>query len=122
MLNWASLNRATLADRHYTMKGTAPNYFFNLRPRVLGEYACKPGGNFCLIIIGDEAIEDDFYVIPFDAVNSLFTEDKLAKGEKTPRWLCNIFHDRLHVYPGGQRNAGLEADIGKYRGNRSCLG
>jgi hypothetical protein len=100
-------------------EGHGPNYFFNLRPSVLGECANKSGGNFSLVIIGKEGVEDDFYAIPFSGVKHLFTEDTLTEGENAGRWLCNIIQDRLHVYPGGQGKAGLAVAVGHCHGNRS---
>lgn len=118
MQNWAMLNRESLSDRNYTMKGTAPNYFFNLRPGVLREYVRNSGGNFSLVIIGDEGVEDDFYAIPFDGAKHLLTEETLTQDG---RWLCNIIHHRLNVYPGGQGKPSLDVDVRHWRGNRGCL-
>ena len=100
MQNWAILNRGILSDRHYTMKGTAPNYFFNLRPSVLSKFIRRFSDSFSLVIIGDKSVDDDFYAIPFARVKHLFTEDTLTKGANPGRWL----------------------DIRDCCGNRNCLG
>ena len=127
MLNWAMVNRKALSEWHYTMKGTAPNYFFNLVPGVLGEYVRNSGGDFCLVIIGDEGVEDDFWAIPFARVKDLFTEVTLTKdsSQNPGRWLCNITKGQLHVFPGaegGQRGSALGTDVSDCYGDRGRFG
>lgn len=102
-LNTILKQRDQLAQRHYITKADPQNaYWFNFYIAKLHDYQKATGGDFCLIIFGDESVETDFFAIPFREVAHIFTEKYLALGkDRRRRWIGTIQDNKLKItnYP-----------------------
>ena len=106
-MNWVKANREKLAANNYVRKAHArTNYWLDLSSRRLDYYRQLTNDNFNIIIYGDENIETDFYIIPYDELRHLLTEDSFAKSDGRRRWIGNIINHHISV-----SNTGVKLNI-----------
>jgi len=128
-MNWALLRRLLLEARdHYPMSMTLQpgHWWFNLARSKMASLASATGEQFCIVLIGNHDVEDDYYVIPYPIVKPLLTEETLADPAPTrpqPRWHMYLRGDELGLWPGqGCPDNHLRAiDVSCYRGRRELL-
>jgi|GEM_PF-2763369 len=95
MSSYINDHRAELERRHYVLKATTRDRFFNVYYKKLyNYYRQRYEDNFCLIIDCSKD-NDNAYIIPFAAVKALFAERYLQSGRS--RWIGHVYHDRLSV-------------------------
>lgn len=81
-MNWIKENRDQLAINNYVRKADAKtNYWLDLSEGRINHYRELTSDNFNIIIYGDENIETDFYIIPFEELKHLLLENNFAKSE-----------------------------------------
>jgi hypothetical protein len=90
-------NRALLSWRHYVVKATAWNHWFNFYASRLQQYQTQYGEDFCLIINGSNAT-DDAYIIPFSKTKQAFTPDAI---DHRGRWVGTVCDDVLRLASSG---------------------
>ncbi|BAQ60316.1 hypothetical protein GM3708_722 [Geminocystis sp. NIES-3708] len=118
MINFLLKNRQLIEKKHYVRKADPNvNYWFDFFSSKLYKYQDQFGDNFCLIIIGSEKKEGDFYAIPFLLVKHIFIQEYLSndKREKV-RWVGSI---KGHLF--SLRTCNLSKDISLFYGNSSFL-
>lgn len=95
------------------------NYWFDFSFRQMQKKEGAFGSEFFLIIYGSPDKDDDYFVIPFGVVKSVFTEDNLAEaqeGDNRIRWIGNIRQNQLRI-----THSNTEFDIAEYHGNLRLL-
>jgi putative restriction endonuclease len=111
MKNYAFENRKELEKSNYVrIASPNTNYWVDFRLSKIKEYESKFGEEFNLIIIGDENIEGDFYIIPYWLAKSVFTEQSLYETPRQ-RWIASVNFHQLSVRKNHQA-----IDIGGYYG------
>ena len=111
MGNYAYEHRNELSKSNY-VRTASPNtdYWVDFHLPKLNDYRTKFGDNFNLVIIGDKAIEGDFYIIPFRMVKEAFIEENLYVSPRQ-RWMASITFHQLQV-----RRCPFSIDVGSYYG------
>jgi putative restriction endonuclease len=111
MENYAYQHRDELSKSNY-VRTASPNtdYWVDFHFPKLNDYRTKFGDDFNLIIIGDETIEGDFYVIPFRVVKEAFIEENIYQTPRQ-RWIASITFHQLRV-----RKCPFSIDVGGYYG------
>ena len=106
-MNWIKENRKQLAKNNYVRKADAKtNYWLDLSSRKLDFYRQLTNDNFNIIIYGDEYVETDFYIIPFEEIKHLLVENNFAKSDGRRRWIGNIINHHLSL-----SNTGIKINI-----------
>ena len=106
-MNWVKENRNQLAINNYVRKADAKtNYWLDLSEGRINHYRDLTSDNFNIIIYGDEDIETDFYIIPFEELKHLLLEDNFAKSEGRRRWIGNIINHHISL-----SNTGVKLNI-----------
>jgi hypothetical protein len=97
---------AMLSRRHYVVKATADNCWFNFYCNKVREYRQRYGDDFCLVV-NNSTTTDRAYVLPFGAVKEYFTEkNREADGR---RWVGTIVGNHLKLGP-----AECSMPVGRY--------
>lgn len=106
-MNWVKENRNQLAVNNYVRKADAKtNYWLDLSEGRINYYRELTSDNFNIIIYGDEDIETDFYIIPFEELKHLLLENNFAKSEGRRRWIGNIINHHISL-----SNTGVKLNI-----------
>lgn len=106
-MNWIKVNREKLAVNNYIRKADAKtNYWLDLSVGKLNHYRQLTNDSFNIIIYGDEEIETDFYIIPYEELKHLLTEDSFTKSEGRRRWIGNIINHHIVL-----SNSGVKLNI-----------
>lgn len=106
-MNWVKENRNQLAINNYVRKADAKtNYWLDLSEGKINHYRELTSDNFNIIIYGDEDIETDFYIIPFEELKHLLLENTFAKSEGRRRWIGNIINHHISL-----SNTGVKLNI-----------
>ncbi|MFT3825154.1 MAG: HNH endonuclease [Chitinophagaceae bacterium] len=106
-MNWVKINREQLAVNNYVRKADAKtNYWLDLSDSKLSYYRQLTNDNFNIIIYGDEDIETDFYIIPFEELKHILLENTFAKSEGRRRWIGNIINHHISL-----SNTGVKLNI-----------
>lgn len=106
-MNWVKENRNQLAINNYVRKADAKtNYWLDLSEGRINHYGELTNDTFNIIIYGDEDIETDFYIIPFEEIKHLLVENNFAKSEGRRRWIGNIINHHLSL-----SNTGIKINI-----------
>jgi hypothetical protein len=114
MQNFVLRNRAALAETNFVRKASRQaNYWFDITQNKLTNLQRKRGSNFNIIIFGTDDIEADYYVIPFQLVASILTEETLVytPSKGTSRWILSVHAHHLRV-----RHSATTVDISSYYG------
>lgn len=111
--------REELAKINYIKKASSNNYWFDFYYDKAKNYINKFDELFNLIIIGDENIENDYYIIPFSYLSDIFIEKNLSSDTKTQRtrWVGNIFNKRTFKL----NNCDITFDVSQFYGNPDLL-
>lgn len=96
MGNFIAENRAELSESHYIRKAGAQHYWFDFSYNVLEKYKDDHGNQFCLIIYGSE-VEDDAYIMPYSAVETLFRDGLL---DDRKRWIGTVKNNIINLGSG----------------------
>lgn len=96
--NFLKTEHTQLKTRHYILKTSLPNFFFNFRPSVMEKYKTSYGEDFMLICWRDSE-KLDAYFFPYSEVKHVFTEENLTIQNNTscPRWLGTINNQTLSL-------------------------
>lgn len=95
-MNWAKANREILNRNNYVLKAnTNSGYWFGVWKKKLDGYRSRFDSNFNIILFGSENIESDFYVIPFNAIQDLLTEENVYSFDVGKRWIGDIRNHSL---------------------------
>lgn len=106
-MNWVKVNRERLAVNNYVRKADAKtNYWLDLSYGRISYYRQLTNDSFNIIIYGDENVETDFYIIPYEELKHLLTEVSFAKGDKRKRWIGNIINHHISL-----SNTGVKLNI-----------
>lgn len=101
-MNWVKINRNSLSVSHYVRKAdNKTNYWLDLSYSKIQYYKKLTGGEFNVIIYGDDDIETDFYVIPFVEIEHLVNGNSFKNIRK--RWIGNIIDHKLSISNTGIR-------------------
>ncbi len=113
MSNLAFARKSELKRANYVLMATTPEHKFNFARRTMQDYIRRFASSFSLIIIGNEYEPRNFYVMPYQAVSHLFTEDSLSVSSKSNarRWVGTIRGHMLQV-----NNAAPKVDVSSYYG------
>ena len=110
MINWVKANREALNKNNYILKAnTNSGYWFGMWQKKLDGYRYQFKSDFNIILFGDETIEGDFYIIPFEAIQDLLTEENLYSFHGGRRWVGDI---RNHILKF--RNSKVERNISEF--------
>jgi hypothetical protein len=99
MPSYIADNLSTVGVRHYVMKATTDNHWFNFYPSQIATRQAQFGDDFCLIVNGSTT-EDDAYVLPFAEFRGFFTDDFIDP--KKNRWVGHIASDKLTLNRQGK--------------------
>ncbi|HIC8645121.1 hypothetical protein BAX97_11220 [Elizabethkingia meningoseptica] len=106
-MNWIKKNRDRLSINNYVRKADAKtNYWLDLSEGRINHYRKLTNDNFNIIIYGNEDIETDFYIIPFEELKHLLHEDSFSKSEGRRRWIGNIINHYISL-----SNTGVKLNI-----------
>ncbi len=106
-MNWVKENRDQLAINNYVRKADAKtNYWLDLSEGRINHYRKLTSDNFSIIIYGNENLETDFYIIPFEELKHLLLENNFAKSEGRRRWIGNIINHYISL-----SNTGVKLNI-----------
>lgn len=106
-MNWVKENRDDLAIDNYVRKADAKtNYWLDLSDGRINHYRTLTNDNFNIIIYGNEDLETDFYIIPFEELKHLLLENNFAKSEGRRRWIGNIINHHISL-----SNTGVKLNI-----------
>jgi len=99
MRNKVLQHRDLLEKTHYIRKADPNvNYWFDFSASKVHDYIEEFGDNFSLIIVGDENVEDDYFVIPYGEFESLLSDEYLANDVKgRVRWIGSIKEGQIHI-------------------------
>jgi len=100
MSNFVAENRQSLSEFHYIRKASAANYWFDFSSNKLEDYKRNFGRNFCLVIYGSE-IENDAYVMPYQAIEDILTTDSL---DHRSRWIGTIQNNIINITNGKSKS------------------
>lgn len=107
--NLAAANRATLeAGPNLVLQGRPDGgYYVGIDLAKMDAKRAKYGDAFNIVIFGDVDDPNDFYVLPYAAVGSLFVPTPVQlRSTKRPRWKVQILNDELAV-AGADRRIGV---------------
>jgi len=102
--NWSE------GGNNYVLKGNPKNKWVGFQETVLAELSKKFGNNFNIVIWTDELDENDYYCIPFKAVEHLFIEEHKTTGKYPNRWTAIILNHQFLMHSNNQ----LAVDIQPY--------
>ncbi|MDV3859125.1 hypothetical protein CMT88_13595 [Elizabethkingia anophelis] len=103
-MNWIKNNRDLLSINNYVRKADAKtNYWLDLSEGRINHYRELTNENFNIIIYGNENIETDFYIIPFEELRHLLHENNFSKDEGRRRWIGNIINHHLSLSNTGTK-------------------
>lgn len=106
-MNWVKENRDCLAINNYVRKADAKtNYWLDLSEGRINYYRNLTSDNFNIIIYGNENLETDFYIIPFEELKHLLLENNFARSEGRRRWIGNIINHHILL-----SNSGVKLNI-----------
>jgi len=82
-------------SRHYVLHSAHPKRWAAFSPTKVHEYRQRWCDDFCLVIVGDVRVPNDFYAIPWSEVSHLFvnanTYPPPAKGGRVmPQWQIHL--------------------------------
>jgi putative restriction endonuclease len=100
MRNLAIIHRAELEERNYVRKADPrQKYWFDFAANKMADYQQQFGDSFALIIVGDEDVPNDYYVIPFPEVAHVFATEFLSVDQDGTRrrWVGSVENDRLKI-------------------------
>jgi len=98
MKNILLIQREELKKLNYVRKAEPEaDYWADFSYEIIKKYLNCFDECFNLIIIGNENIEKDFYIIPFEYIADIFIEEFLSidKKGKRVRWVCKIKNDKF---------------------------
>lgn len=88
-MNYIYQHRKLFEATNYVLKAdTSTGYWVGISRGRIEQYKNRFTLNFNIIIYGNEQIEGDFYVIPYSAVQDIFTIESMYKGRE--RWVADI--------------------------------
>lgn len=96
----------------YVLKGNEKNKWVGYQESVINALIKKYGDNFNLVIWTNATIKDDYYCIPFQAVEHLFTEQNKTTGNTPNRWTTIIINHVLLMHS----NSELSVNVFEYYG------
>ncbi len=106
-MNWVKENRNKLSINNYVRKADAKtNYWLDLSEGRINNYRKLTNDNFNIIIYGNDNLETDFYIIPFEELKHLLLENNFAKSEGRRRWIGNIINHHISL-----SNTGVKLNI-----------
>lgn len=76
-MNWIIEHRKELEDRNYILK--CHSGWIGLSENKIKSYFSSYDSNFNIILIGNEADKDDYYVIPYSFLKNYLTPKKSCK-------------------------------------------
>ncbi|HBJ33572.1 MAG TPA: hypothetical protein DDZ51_02190 [Planctomycetaceae bacterium] len=122
--NLAYVAKTGLSVHNYVVTGSGPTYFTQFTYGKISTFRSRFGNRFCLLIIGDQRIESDFYVVPWDTVcdgftDSLVHETPRANGHILRRWICHVRNSCFELSKNGFET--FKVDVGQYKGNMELL-
>ena len=96
MVNPENMDKEAIDSRHYVLR--SPKHerrWVAFSQKKIRKYRERWGDDFCLVILGDTDIQDDFYAIPWSHVSDLFVDANVyparAKdGRVTNRWQIHL--------------------------------
>jgi predicted restriction endonuclease len=99
MKNLAQIVRKSIDKNNYVRKSDySDNYRFKFEYSELDKYIKEFDENFNLIVIGNQDIETDFFIIPYSYVKSIFTKQNLAKvKDNSQSWLGRIINNKFRI-------------------------
>ena len=103
MSSFISENETQLSKQHYIRKAKSNTKWFDFSKGKLNQRKRQFNGDFCLVVNCSE-VSDDAYVLPYQAVAALFTEDTLMDNDtRPPRWMGTIDDNHLlKLTPSGR--------------------
>lgn len=116
--NIVAQNRKELEKSNYVRKATPKtNYWFSIYRSKLSDFKNNFGSDFKIVFFGDNAVEGDFFAIPFLDLKHIFQDEFLSHDQKSsPRWVGNIKHFRLNV-----THCPISLDLSSYYGDEILL-
>lgn len=117
MANDIKNNYDRLNSRHYLLKTSRSDFWFNATPSRMRELANEHGDDFCVVVWRDGE-DNDAYVMPYGEVKGEFVEDRLVehRGKKQSRWLGSIPKGKLTL-----RGSSIAADVSRFHNAFSPL-
>jgi putative restriction endonuclease len=119
MKNLLLTQREELEKLNYVKKADPKiDYWTDFSYKLIKEKLNYFDDCFNLIIIGDENIERDFYIIPFKYISDIFVEKFLSTDIKTRRirWVCKIKNHKLIL-----NKCSKNKDVAEFYGNTNLL-
>jgi hypothetical protein len=105
-----------LRDSNYILNPDPHNnYWTNITFGPLNEYLAQHGEAFNIVIVGDAAVEGDFYAIPYAVLKPVLAEEYITRGRQV-RWVVSIRNHQFKV-----RNCPVSIDVGAFYGNHGTL-
>jgi hypothetical protein len=119
-MNTVKQRLSQLKNRNYVRKADPEeNYWFDFSSRQVDKRRQTTGDEFYLILYGSPSVETDFFVIPYEALKHVLTEDNLVEpqeGDNRKRWIGNIRNNKLKI-----THSNTEVDLTPYKGNLGLL-
>lgn len=113
--NWKS------GGNNYVLKADSDNRWVGFNKSVIDQLINKFNNKFKLVVWGTKS-ENDFYCVPFNVVEHLFTEDHMTKGEKADqglaRWTATIENHTFKMHSNMMYSANIENFYGVINPNR----
>jgi hypothetical protein len=115
-VNWVVVNREILQKKNYVRAPNPPSYdHVRFSVKEVARYRKRCGDHFNLIAVGRREIEDDFYVLPYEWMRDLLTEETIAiEGDGRKSWFVTVSNGKVRVN-------GREKTLEIRRGARSSL-
>jgi putative restriction endonuclease len=95
---------------NYVLKGNLKNKWVGFQEKVLIDLSVNFNDEFNIVIWTDRNNENDYYCIPFKAVQHLFIEEHKTTGNFTNRWTAIILDHKFLMHSNSQ----LSVDISEY--------
>ncbi|MBS1595553.1 MAG: HNH endonuclease [Bacteroidetes bacterium] len=109
-MNWVKANRKELSVKNYVRKADSKtNYWLDLSQSKIQAYDKSTNGDFNIIFYGDEVVETDFYVIPYQEIKHLLSESNFPKTGSRKRWIGNIINHQI-VFS----NSGIRLNVSQF--------
>jgi hypothetical protein len=119
-MNAVKARLSQLKVRNYVRKAKPEeDYWFDFARRKLNKIRQIAGDELFLILYGSSSAEEDFFVIPYEALKHVLTEDNLVEakpGDHRVRWIGRIRDNKLAI-----THSGTEIDVTPYKGNLGLL-